>query len=136
MKKILFIVLVSWALVKAQQNYPNYYNPYDSRYFKHGNRRNEFEGGTCREFLDLNGRDQCCSNRDDDCYMIHYDSRCYCDVFCDRSSFPDNSDCCPDAASVCRSGPARPTPPPTPATTQRTRRNTRPPVCLKYTNYK
>lgn len=130
------IILVASVLVTiAQAQHYNYYNnynnnkngnynsyqhnPYDSRYFKHGNKRNEYEGGTCREFIDINARQQCCLNRDDDCYMIHYDSRCYCDVFCDRSAFPDNSDCCPDAHLVCRSGPAPPPTPPT--TTQRTR---------------
>lgn len=111
---------------KQQTNYNYYYNnPYDSRYFKHGNKRNELEGGTCREFLDVNNRQQCCANRDDDCYMIHFDSRCYCDVFCDRSSFPDNSDCCPDAYYVCRNNGAPPPPPPPPptTTTERPRRN-------------
>ena len=33
--------------------------------------------------------------------MIHYDTRCYCDVFCDRSKMLDNSDCCPDALEIC-----------------------------------
>ncbi|RNA33934.1 tubulointerstitial nephritis antigen-like [Brachionus plicatilis] len=72
---------------------------YDSRYFKHGNRQNEFNGGTCSEFINLNNLDSCCSQRDDDCYMIHYDTRCYCDIFCER---PDSSDCCPDAKKVCQ----------------------------------
>lgn len=105
-----FIYLFSSSLLNVtaqqQQKYVNY-NPaaasgaYDSRYFKHGDRRNEMVGGTCAEFLQLNSLDQCCSQRDDDCYMVHYDTRCYCDVFCDRSKIPDNSDCCPDAGSVC-----------------------------------
>lgn len=72
---------------------------YDSRYFKHGDRNHELYGATCREFLNLNNLDTCCTRRDDDCYMIHYDTRCYCDVFCER---PDSSDCCPDARGVCR----------------------------------
>jgi hypothetical protein len=74
---------------------------YDSRYFRHGSGQNERNGGTCSEFLSLNSLSQCCSSRDDDCYMIHYDTRCYCDVFCDRSNVPDNSDCCPDAEATC-----------------------------------
>ncbi|CAF0732376.1 unnamed protein product [Brachionus calyciflorus] len=74
---------------------------YDSRYFSHGGKQNEEKGGTCTEFLEINGLESCCSQRDDDCYMIHYDTRCYCDVFCDRSSFTDSSDCCPDAKSTC-----------------------------------
>jgi hypothetical protein len=85
-----------------QQQYSyNTKNLYDSRYFKHGNQRNELVGGTCAEFIQMNSLDQCCTQRDDDCYMIHFDTRCYCDVFCDRSKIPDNSDCCPDAGSVC-----------------------------------
>ena len=77
------------------------YGVVDSRYFKHGNVKNELEGGTCAEFLRINALNQCCAHRDDDCYMIHYDTRCYCDVFCDRSRVPDNSDCCPDAGPIC-----------------------------------
>jgi hypothetical protein len=45
--------------------------------------------------------------------MIHYDTRCYSDVFCDRSNIPDNSDCCPDAGETC-SGKVEPTTTPTP----------------------
>lgn len=129
---LLSLMMIAWSvLVNTQQPYPNYNyynnNPYDSRYFKHGDKKNEFNGGTCREFLDLNNRQQCCANRDDDCYMIHFDTRCYCDVFCDRSSFPDNSDCCPDAYYVCRqdSGLLTPPPPPPPRPQATTRRQTR-----------
>ena len=42
---------------------------------------------------------QCCTNRDDNCYMPYYDSRCYCDTFCFRAF--DNHDCCPDHDAVC-----------------------------------
>ena len=73
------------------------FNPYNA---KHGNRRNEESGGTCTEFLQLNGINQCCAARQDDCYMIHFDTRCYCDVFCDRKE----SDCCPDAIRTCKGG--------------------------------
>jgi hypothetical protein len=73
----------------------------DPRYFHHGSQKNEIDGGTCAEFLQINRMDTCCNMRDDDCYMIHYDTRCYCDVFCDREVMNDNSDCCPDAAQMC-----------------------------------
>jgi hypothetical protein len=73
------------------------FNPYGA---KHGGRINEESGGTCTEFLRLNGINQCCAARQDDCYMIHYDTRCYCDVFCDRKE----SDCCPDAIRTCKGG--------------------------------
>jgi hypothetical protein len=83
-------------------NHNSYLNSaYDSRYFKHGTKSNELNGGTCKEFLELNSMQKCCTSRDDDCFMIHYDTRCYCDMFCDRSKFPDNSDCCPDSAETC-----------------------------------
>jgi uncharacterized protein YxeA len=91
------------------------YGVADSRYFKHGAQQNELNGGTCSEFLKINSLSQCCAHRDDDCYMIHYDTRCYCDVFCDRSKFPDNSDCCPDALATCL-GAEPPSPPPQPPT--------------------
>ncbi|CAF0840732.1 unnamed protein product [Rotaria sordida] len=57
---------------------------------------------------------QCCTSRDDDCFMPYYDSRCYCDSFCFRGI--DNHDCCPDHDSVCEGKPAPPppTPPPRP----------------------
>jgi hypothetical protein len=74
---------------------------YDSRFFKHGTQKNEIDGGTCKEFLEINRLDQCCTKRDDDCFMVHYDTRCYCDIFCDRSSYNDYSDCCPDALITC-----------------------------------
>ena len=69
--------------------------------FKHGNKYNEISGGTCAEFKQLNNLTSICcpEGRDDECYMKHFDTRCYCDTFCDRLS--DNSDCCPDAAKVC-----------------------------------
>ena len=97
-------------------NNNNIYKPiYDSRYFKHGSRFNEHQGGTCREFLNLNGLRTCCAQRDDECYMIHYDTRCYCDLFCDRSHLTDNSDCCPDSEQTCQAGPSPPPPRPSPA---------------------
>ena len=89
----------------SYQNYANEYAYADSRYFKHGSRQNEVSGGTCNEFLRINSLNKCCNQRDDDCYMIHYDTRCYCDVFCDRSRLQDNSDCCDDAVSTCSGRP-------------------------------
>ena len=65
--------------------------------YLHGDRENELNGGTCAEFFKLNDLSQCCAAKQDECYMIHYDTRCYCDVFCNRPS----SDCCSDAISVC-----------------------------------
>lgn len=59
---------------------------------------------------------QCCTSRDDDCFMPYYDSRCYCDSFCFRGI--DNHDCCPDHDAVCEGKsvplptPAPPPPPP------------------------
>jgi C1A family cysteine protease len=61
---------------------------------------------------------QCCTSRDDDCFMPYYDSRCYCDTFCFRGI--DNHDCCPDHDAVCEGKqypppapePQRPPPPP------------------------
>lgn len=94
--------------VKHKALYSHGYGISDSRYFRHGARHNEANGGTCSEFLTINGLGQCCAHRDDDCYMIHYDTRCYCDVFCDRHRVPDNSDCCPDAVETCSSD-SRPT---------------------------
>ena len=80
------------------------FNPFGNA--RHGDRKNEENGGTCVEFLQLNGLDQCCAERQDDCYMIHFDTRCYCDVFCDRKE----SDCCPDAIRTCKGGPITTTP--------------------------
>ena len=97
------------------------YGSMDSRYFLHGTRRNEITGGTCEEFIRINAIKKCCANRDDDCYMIHYDSRCYCDLFCDRSKQNDHSDCCPDAGDICSSSPpvhTQPPPAPVPETTE------------------
>lgn len=67
--------------------------------FKHGNLTNELNGGTCAEFKLLNNFRECCPERNDKCYMIHYDTKCYCDSFCSRSR--DDSDCCPDAFDQC-----------------------------------
>ena len=63
-----------------------------SAYF-HGNGHNSKQGATCAEFLYKNHMDSCCSGRNDECYMIHFDARCYCDQFCGKNS---TSDCCPD----------------------------------------
>jgi hypothetical protein len=46
----------------------------DSRSYRHGSKVNEEVGGTCREFLAINSLNSCCASRDDDCYMIHYDT--------------------------------------------------------------
>ena len=95
----------------SYQNYAHSYATHqDSRYFKHGSQQNEVSGGTCNEFLRINTLNTCCSQRDDDCYMIHYDTRCYCDVFCDRSKMHDNSDCCDDAVDTCSGVPTTPRP--------------------------
>lgn len=67
--------------------------------FKHGNEKNFKFGGTCDEFFSLNSLTKCCANRNDDCYMEHLGSRCYCDQFCDRR--PNSSDCCSDAYQIC-----------------------------------
>ena len=56
--------------------------------------------GTCSEFLKLNNLDACCAERDDECYMNHYDSRCYCDVFCNNKG-NNHDDCCSDGAYEC-----------------------------------
>lgn len=63
-----------------------------SAYF-HGNGHNSKRGGTCGEFLFKNRMHSCCPGRNDQCYMIHFDTRCYCDQFCGKNS---TSDCCPD----------------------------------------
>jgi hypothetical protein len=89
------------------------YNAFDAAVARHGGRRNEDNGGTCKEFLELNSRGQCCANREDDCYMIHYDTRCYCDNFCNRA----RSDCCPDAIKTCNGGYTITEPPTTPELT-------------------
>lgn len=90
-KRYIFIWIIGICQISA----------YDSRFFQHGSQKNEIGGGTCKEFLEINRMDQCCTERDDDCFMIHYDTRCYCDIFCDRSAANDYSDCCPDSPKVC-----------------------------------
>ena len=71
-------------------------------YFKnHSNKKEMFIHSKFYIFLRINSLNKCCNQRDDDCYMIHYDTRCYCDVFCDRSQLQDNSDCCDDAVKTC-----------------------------------
>ena len=120
----IFLLINLHKAVQGYENYPqhsyqNYAHSFnavsnpDSRYFKHGTRQNEISGGTCNEFLRINTLNMCCSQRDDDCYMIHYDTRCYCDVFCDRSNLQDNSDCCDDAVDTCSGNNQITTPEPT-----------------------
>ena len=105
LKSLAFFLVIAAAdrtfvlLVHGQSHFG--YGVFDSRYFKHGTQRHEIDGGSCLDFLKLNGLDKCCSERDDDCYMVHYDTRCYCDIFCDRNQIQDHSDCCPDAFETC-----------------------------------
>ncbi len=94
--RLFVLVFTALAGIQTTQN-----SRYDSRYFRHGSQKNEIDGGTCAEFLKLNKMSMCCNQRDDDCFMIHYDTRCYCDIFCDREAMNDHSDCCPDAGNVC-----------------------------------
>jgi len=61
---------------------------------KHGNFKNKKNGGTCKEFYSLNNLTSCCLDRNDDCFMFHYDTRCYCDEFC-------RIDCCVDVFEKC-----------------------------------
>lgn len=56
--------------------------------------------GTCKEFLRINNLDTCCAQREDGCYMNHYDTRCYCDVFCSLGA--NHYDCCHDGAFECK----------------------------------
>ena len=63
----------------------------------HGFDNNTIIGGTCTEFLALNKINQCCSERQDECHMRHFDTLCYCDKFCIRV----DQDCCPDAIETC-----------------------------------
>jgi hypothetical protein len=74
---------------------------------KHGNERNKQYGGTCAEFIHLNNLNQCCQEEDDEyigneCYMIHFDSKCYCDVTCNSRL---EADCCPDSIHICNAHP-------------------------------
>ena len=74
----------------------------DTRFISHGDKRNDLVGGSCREFIELNKnvtQGKCCAKRSDDCYMIHLNTRCYCDQFCD--SEPGKNDCCPDKKDIC-----------------------------------
>ncbi|CAF1110366.1 unnamed protein product [Didymodactylos carnosus] len=52
-----------------------------------------------RPYCGARSRPQCCVNRNDECFMPYYDSRCYCDTFCFRGY--DNHDCCPDHDAIC-----------------------------------
>lgn len=109
---IILVFLNLFQIINTQRSQGAGYGFFDTRSAKHGTEEgNGRFGGTCKEFLELNSLQQCCNNREDDCYMIHYDTRCYCDLFCDRP----RSDCCPDAGRVCAGGevvPQRPPPPP------------------------
>jgi len=67
--------------------------------YKHGDESNKLNVGRCDEFLKLNSLASCCSNRNDECYMYHYDTKCYCDEFCNRR--PNSSDCCEDGFQTC-----------------------------------
>ncbi len=50
--------------------------------------------GTCAKFLKINNLSECCTERDDDCYMNHFKTACYCDKHA-------TSDACSDADDVC-----------------------------------
>ncbi len=63
----------------------------------HGDRKNKRKGGTCAEFFTLNNRTECCTSRDDDCFIINFDSTCYCDIFC----YSEFKDCCSDFEATC-----------------------------------
>ena len=65
--------------------------------YNHGDDKNTQNGGTCEEFLKLNRLSKCCDGSEDDCYMIHFNSRCYCGTECNKQS----GGCCPDAFNVC-----------------------------------
>ncbi|XP_060868555.1 uncharacterized peptidase C1-like protein F26E4.3 [Metopolophium dirhodum] len=51
----------------------------------------------------------CCSERQEDCYALISNTRCYCDDFCYHNHTVSN-DCCPDFMSVCK-GVTTPDPP-------------------------
>ncbi len=61
---------------------------------KHGQNILNKTHGTCAEFLKINALDSCCNNREDECFMYHYDTKCYCDNFC-------KIDCCSDSETIC-----------------------------------
>ncbi len=65
--------------------------------YKHGIPYNEKHGGSCAEFKKINNISKCCQTEDADCYMIHYDTRCYCDSVC----MVDTTDCCEDVKMSC-----------------------------------
>ena len=95
-KKLKFLFF--WVLKKFKKVFKKNESPSKlENDYKHGDDKNTQIGGTCADFLSLNGLSSCCNSKDDECYMIHYDTRCYCDVFCNRQS----GDCCPDALNVC-----------------------------------
>ena len=63
----------------------------------------------------MNSFDKCCSHRDDDCFIINLEEKCYCDLFCDRSRALDQTelnkwskkfDCCEDAFELCIAEPS------------------------------
>ncbi|KAI8501415.1 Tubulointerstitial nephritis antigen-like [Branchiostoma belcheri] len=59
----------------------------------------------------------CCRGRSDSCSLPYFDTICYCDEFCNRTSA---SDCCPDYRPVCLGlpPPNEPTPLPQPPETE------------------
>ncbi|CAF0842877.1 unnamed protein product [Didymodactylos carnosus] len=65
-----------------------------------------------RPYCGARSQPQCCTSRNDNCFMPYYDSRCYCDTFCFRAH--DNHDCCPDHDAICEgknvTEPVRPPP--------------------------
>jgi hypothetical protein len=67
----------------------------DREIVNHGESLNRLSGGTCADLMKINNRSKCCEERNDNCFIIHYDTRCYCDSFCEN-------DCCSDALINCR----------------------------------
>ena len=65
----------------------------------HGDRRNNRISGTCDEFLKINNRSECCTSRNDGCYITNFDAVCYCDSFC----LSDFDNCCSDSIAICGS---------------------------------
>ncbi len=57
--------------------------------FIHQNPDSTSLNGRCTDFLSLNNLFQLCQGRNDQCYMNHFTTRCYCDTFC-------TFDCCQD----------------------------------------
>ncbi len=81
-------------------NLNNYVSTKESINLYHGDHNNQLYGGTCAELKKINNRSECCSTRDDNCFIINFDSKCYCDNYCDYD--PANNDCCSDVIKSCR----------------------------------